>query len=180
MACIPQDAKIDQQWIDLNISFCRNICLCNYCGSYYGCCLTMHISFTLCCALKYDYIFILVYCNTEFWSLSLQINCLVTKRAKNFQFWTSRFLNWDSMVAQDCHSLRTADAFPVVASLPPKIEKPRLEMHLLFAGQDCHCKKNPCLDNLCVNLPFISFFFFLFTIFSFSFHFVLFFLPFCF
>ena len=26
-------------------------CLCNFCGSYYGCCLTMH-SFCLWCALK--------------------------------------------------------------------------------------------------------------------------------
>ena len=39
------------------------------------------------------------------------------------------------------NSLRTADAFPVVASLPPKIatlflegEKRRPEMRLLFAG----------------------------------------------
>ena len=31
-------------------------------------------------------------------------------------------------------SLRTADAFPVVASLPPEGEKQRPEMRLLFAG----------------------------------------------
>ena len=43
----------------------------NFCGSYYGCCLTMHISFSLCCTLKQkDYILISVYLNTEFWSLS--------------------------------------------------------------------------------------------------------------
>ena len=41
---------------------------------------------------------------------------------------------------KDGHSLRTADAFPVVASLPPKNsyfsegEKRRPEMRLLFAG----------------------------------------------
>ena len=32
------------------------------------------------------------------------------------------------------HSLQTADAFPVVASLPPEGEKRRPEMRLLFAG----------------------------------------------
>ena len=43
----------------------------NFCGSCYGCCLTMHISFSLCCALKQkDYILISVYSNTECWSLS--------------------------------------------------------------------------------------------------------------
>ena len=26
----------------------------NFCGSNYGCCLTMHISFSLCCALKIE------------------------------------------------------------------------------------------------------------------------------
>ena len=31
-------------------------------------------------------------------------------------------------------SLRTADVFPVVASLPPKREKQRPEIRLLFAG----------------------------------------------
>ena len=32
--------------------------LCNFCGSYYGSCLTMHISFSLCCALKQqDYMY---------------------------------------------------------------------------------------------------------------------------
>ena len=31
-------------------------------------------------------------------------------------------------------SLQTADAFPVVASLPPKGEKQRPEMCLLFTG----------------------------------------------
>ena len=25
---------------------------CHFCGSYNGCCLTMHVSFRLCCALK--------------------------------------------------------------------------------------------------------------------------------
>ena len=34
------------------------------------------------------------------------------------------------------HSLRTADAFPVVASLPPKKRRP--EMRLLFAGYATH------------------------------------------
>ena len=34
------------------------------------------------------------------------------------------------------HSLRTADAFPVVASLPPKKRQP--EMRLLFAGYATH------------------------------------------
>ena len=39
---------------------------CNFCGSYYGCCLTIHISFSLCCELKLkDYILISVYCDTE-------------------------------------------------------------------------------------------------------------------
>ena len=33
-------------------NFDLNMCLCNFCGSYYGCRLTMHISFSLCCALK--------------------------------------------------------------------------------------------------------------------------------
>ena len=47
-------------------------------------------------------------------------------------------------------SLRTADAFPVVASLPPKnIEKRRPEMRLLFVGyfvvgsQNIGCCKQP-------------------------------------
>ena len=31
-------------------------------------------------------------------------------------------------------SLRTADVFPVVASLPSEGEKRQLEIHLLFAG----------------------------------------------
>ena len=35
---------------------------------------------------------------------------------------------------QQCHSLRTADAFPFVASLPPKGGKRRPEMRPLFAG----------------------------------------------
>ena len=26
--------------------------LCHFCGDYNGCCLTMHVSFSLCCALK--------------------------------------------------------------------------------------------------------------------------------
>ena len=39
---------------------------CNFCGSYYGCCLTIHISLSLCCDLKLkDYILISVFCNTE-------------------------------------------------------------------------------------------------------------------
>ena len=41
-------------------------CLCNFCGSCYGCCLPMRISLSLCWALKKkDYILILVYCNTD-------------------------------------------------------------------------------------------------------------------
>ena len=47
--------------------FCRNnFCLCNYYGSYYGCCLMMYIS----CSLLVDYVLISVYYSTEFWSLS--------------------------------------------------------------------------------------------------------------
>ena len=39
---------------------------CNFCGSYYGCCLMIQISFSLCCNLKLKYyILISVYCNTE-------------------------------------------------------------------------------------------------------------------
>ena len=39
---------------------------CNFCGGYYGCCLMIHMSFSLCCDLKLkDYILISVYCNTE-------------------------------------------------------------------------------------------------------------------
>ena len=37
---------------DLNIFFVEISCLLNFCGSYYGCCLMMHISFSPCCALK--------------------------------------------------------------------------------------------------------------------------------
>ena len=73
MVCILQDAKI-------NRSIDRNMCInfeemprsCNFSGSYYGCFLTVNISVSLCWALKKkDYILILVYFNSEFWSLWL-------------------------------------------------------------------------------------------------------------
>ena len=48
MACVPYDAKFDRS-IDLNV-YVRNIPFVYFCGSYYGCCLLMHISFSLCCA----------------------------------------------------------------------------------------------------------------------------------
>ena len=38
--------------IDQNNCFVEIICSCNYCGSYYGCCLTMHISLSIFYALK--------------------------------------------------------------------------------------------------------------------------------
>ena len=48
-------------------------------GCSCGCCLTTLISFSLCCALQWkEYIFISVYCNTEF-VICLQINFAVTK-----------------------------------------------------------------------------------------------------
>ena len=47
----------------VEISGCSRI----FCGSYYDCCLKMHISFRLCCALNRRTIFLL---NREFWSLS--------------------------------------------------------------------------------------------------------------
>ena len=39
------------QSVDLNI-FVEISHLCNLFGSYYGCCLTIHISFSICCAIK--------------------------------------------------------------------------------------------------------------------------------
>ena len=46
-------------------------CSGNSGGSHYRCCLTVHISFSLFCALKQkDYILISVYCSKEFWNLS--------------------------------------------------------------------------------------------------------------
>ena len=50
MACVPYDAKFDRS-IDLNV-YVRNIPFVYFCGSYYGYCLLMYISFSLCCALK--------------------------------------------------------------------------------------------------------------------------------
>ena len=52
--------------------------LCNFCGSYYDCCLTMHISFSLVLLNRRTIIIIfnfsiLWHCNTEFWSLSPSI-----------------------------------------------------------------------------------------------------------
>ena len=38
--------------IDLNMFLVEISCLLNFCGSYYGCCLMMHISSRLCYALK--------------------------------------------------------------------------------------------------------------------------------
>ena len=72
MACVPQDAKIDESivtclFVEISPSY-------NFYGSYYGCCLTMHISFSLHCALKQkDYILISVYCK-----IYRVNNCLVT------------------------------------------------------------------------------------------------------
>ena len=66
----PQRLKTIQRLIDrITCVFVEISHSCNFCGSYYGSCLTMHISFSLCCAFKKkDYILISVYCNTEFWS----------------------------------------------------------------------------------------------------------------
>ena len=68
-----------EQSIDLNMILCISHS-CNFCGSYYnGCRLSMHIPFSLCCALK--------------------MNWLVTQRPKHFQFRTRLFfLNADSLV----------------------------------------------------------------------------------
>ena len=65
IACIQQNARINRSiWTCV---FVEISCLFNFWGSYYGCCLAMHISLSLCCALKQkDYILISVYCNTEF------------------------------------------------------------------------------------------------------------------
>ena len=66
----PQRRKTIQRFNDrITCVFVEISHSCNFCGSYYGSCLTMHISFSLCCAFKKkDYILISVYCNTEFWS----------------------------------------------------------------------------------------------------------------
>ena len=88
--------------IDLNVCICKKIisCSCNFCGSHHGCCLTMHISFSLCFALKNNHcILISVYCNTEFWSMSSDYLCMsgYIKAKKHFQYQTHFFFfNWDS------------------------------------------------------------------------------------
>ena len=46
--------------------------------------------------------------------------------------WAGKTLKWEKHTSVS--SLRTANAFPVVASLPPKGEKRRPEMRLLFAS----------------------------------------------
>ena len=44
-----KDRSID---LNMRINFVEISCSCSFCGSYYGCYLTMHTSFSLCCALK--------------------------------------------------------------------------------------------------------------------------------
>ena len=50
MACILWDAKTD--WSIWRCFNCRTSCLCDFCGCSCGRCLTRHISFSLCCALR--------------------------------------------------------------------------------------------------------------------------------
>ena len=67
-----KDRLIDHK---IKLCFCRTSCLYDFCGGSCGCCLTVHISFSLCCAWQWkEYvliiicylIFISVNCNTEF------------------------------------------------------------------------------------------------------------------
>ena len=51
--------------------FVENPVWCDFCGCSFGCCLTTHLSLTLCCAVQQkEYIFISVICKTEVWCLS--------------------------------------------------------------------------------------------------------------
>ena len=69
-------------------------CSCNFCGSYYGRCLMIHISFSLCCDLKLKYyILISVYCNIQSLS-SDKLSGYI--KAQAFSISDSFFFNWDS------------------------------------------------------------------------------------
>ena len=86
MAYVPWDAKIN-----LNV---YPTCSCNFCGSYYGCCVTMYISISLFCASVN--IEVSVYCNTEVLGLSSdQLSCYIKAQAFSI---LDLFFKWDSLV----------------------------------------------------------------------------------
>ena len=92
MACILQDTKIDRL-VSPCVFIVEISCTCNFCGSYYGCCLTMHVSFSLFCALNQkDYILISVYCSKECRSLSSDCFAWLHKGPSIFSFGLVFFL----------------------------------------------------------------------------------------
>ena len=75
-----KDRSIDQLiWTCVFVEISR---LCNFCGSYYDCCLTMHIFLAFVVLLNRRTVLFLisVYCNTviQSFGVCLQINGLVT------------------------------------------------------------------------------------------------------
>ena len=66
------------RYIDLNMCICRISHSCDFCGCYYGCRLTTHISFSLCCTLNTRTVFFFQYTVIQSLGICLQINCLVT------------------------------------------------------------------------------------------------------
>ena len=127
-----------------------------------GCCWMMHISLSLCCALKdKDYILILVNGNTEFWSLSS--DCLVTGLSIfNFGLfffnWDSLALEWDSwFFTRWVPGLTITIFFKITATAYPASEiKISFLCHYYIVAWPIPCPPGAqlCLDQICLRKDF--------------------------